>query len=341
MRDVYTAVVDTLTVASVAGSHVKKRIAEVSVVDAHAAKRVADGLEALILEVETKALTGIKEWPGSQGFEVVAEPTEGGGSGSTRIHLQLSGERYREVFRALCGDVCEVMAKASEETEAVRFFHRRLVRWQSFLKKHGPHGLSEEARCGLFGELLVLRDLLLPEIGDGTAAVRAWRGCKKAHQDFQFPDRALEVKTTRATIPDRISVSNVQQLDEDGMERLFLSVVHVHQNETTGETLPEMVDSVRRALTDADRDLLDGGLDEVGFSDAHQDLYSKARYQYIARHHFNVGPSFPRLTRGQIPDGVKRVRYDLSFDACKPFRIDEAALLSELKLNRGGSIDNE
>jgi len=326
VSDPYTPVVDSLTTDGVTGTHVQKRIGEISALDAYAAKRVADELEALIFEVATAAIERINEWPRSRGFEVLLER----GEEETRVHLQLVEERYREVFRALCGDVCKVMIGASDEADAVRVFHQRLLRWQSFLQKHGPEGLSEHARCGLFGELLVLRDLLLPCMGAGVV-LHAWRGCKKAHQDFQFPDRALEVKTTRASIPDRISISNVQQLDGEGMEHMFLTVVHVNENETVGETLLDVIDGLRDVLPDDNRDLLDAGLNEVGFSDAHRALYARSRFQLIDLLHFEVRAGFPRLARHQIPDGVKSVRYEITIDACRPFRTDQAAVLELLQ----------
>ena len=313
--------------------HVKKRIGDVSALDVYAAKRVTDDLEALLLEVDKGDLAGIAEWPRSKGFEVFPEPLGSGSDGRIRIHLQLVDNRYRDVFRALCRDVCLVLVATVGGVEAIRFFHKRLVRWQSFLQKHGPEGLSEQARCGLFGELLVLRDMLLPCIAAGTV-LPAWRGCKKAHQDFQFAYSTLEVKTTRAVIPDLISVSNIQQLDAKGIKYMFLTVVNVHENETAGETLPGMVDSLRAALPDDSRDLLDQGLEEVGYSDAHRDIYSRTHYQQLTLLHFEVRDGFPRLTRDQVPEGVKSVRYDLSVDSCRPFRTDEVALLGRIAEDR-------
>jgi hypothetical protein len=226
-----------------------------------------------------------------------------------------------------------MLESASDATTAVRAFHGRLRQWQSFLQRHGAEGLSEEARCGLFGELLILQNLLLPRFA-ARAVVLAWRGCKKAHQDFQFLARALEVKTTRATIPDRIAISNVQQLDDENIRDMFLTVVHIKENEVVGETLPEIVDRVRTSNSDSAYELLEQGLEEVGYSDLHRDLYLRTRYQLLQVFHFEVREGFPRLTRADIPQGVKDVRYELSFDACRPFAIDEEFLLKRLSLER-------
>ena len=333
MSTLYSSVVDSLNPARAGGTHVQKRIDAVTALDAYAARRTADALEALIIELGTSALAGISEWPDAKGLDVLPTPIESGPSGRTRILVQLSETRFRQVFRALCADICGVLAAATNERDAVAAFHRRLVRWQSFLQRHAPEGLGGDARCGLFGELLVLRDLILPNIPHASA-LRSWRGSKKAHQDFQFSRLALEVKTSRATLLDRVSVSNVQQLDDDGVDKMFLTVVHVHENESTGESLPAIIDDLRSILTDDCRDLLDDGLQEVGYLDAHRQLYERTLYQPIDTLHFEVRVGFPRLVRSAIPSGIKSVKYQLAIEACRSFLVDRNSIVQALSAER-------
>jgi len=335
VTDLYTGVVDSLTTDGIDGLFVKKRIPGIAALDVFAARSVSDGGEALILDVETVGLARMQEWPSSRGFEIRPEPLTAGSAGRTRLHILVTEPRYRDVFRSLCGDVCTILAPETDHADAIHALHARLVRWQSFLRKHGPEGLSEEARCGLFGELLILRELLLPTLG-GAASLRAWRGCKKAHQDFQLPERAVEVKTTRATIPDRISISNVQQLDGEGIMHMVLALVHVHENESTGETLPGLIDSLRSELADDARDLLEQGLEEVGYSAIHHSLYDRTRYKHIRSRYFEVKSGFPRIEREGLTNGVKAVRYEISLDACLPYETDEASVTSVVSM---GSAD--
>jgi len=330
----FATIVDTLTTAGIDGAYVRKRLAGITVTAGYAAKRVSDGLEALILEVTTSALDAPGDWPQSRGFEVRPQPVKTGATHRTRVTLQLVESRFRMVFRALADDVCVALSREPDEAHAIQRFHARLSHWQSFLQKHGPDGLSQEARCGLYGELYVLRHTILP-IADHHRAVQAWRGCKKAHQDFQFPHIALEVKTTRADIVDRISVSNIQQLDSDGVAPLFLTVVHAQESETNGETLPEMIENLRTELEDDTRDLLNEGLAEVGYLDEHRHLYVRTRYQGLSTDHFRVGPGFPRMTLDQVPDGVKRVKYQISIDACRPHQVNDDEIRRALESDPG------
>ena len=301
--------------------------------DVYAARRVGDAFEALILEVDTPSLATITDWPSSRGFTVTPESLEAGMRGRSRIVLQLSDVRYRDVFRALCRDLSEVLQRSCEQVEAVRAFHQRLARWQSFLERHGPEGLSEEAQCGLFGELAVMRELLKTRLSP-QQVLASWKGCKKAPQDFQFPKHALEVKTTRAVIADKVFISNVQQLDGEEVGSMHLAVVHVSVSTAGGETLPALVDTLLAKLPEPD--LFDSGLEEVGYLEAHRSAYERTAYRILSIRHFAVVDGFPRMTLDQIPAGVKGVKYSIAIDACAPFERSWEALLEQVTRDSAG-----
>ena len=330
----YTNVVASIDATKVVADtgHVIKRISTIHAVDSYASLQIKDGLEALVMVLQTHTLNGISEWPESSGCTIVIDtiPNE---PSKSRITLQLLNTRYRIVFRSFCDDICSVLALSQNPEEAVRVFHRRLLKWISFLKQRGPDGLSPESQCGLYGELLVLRDVLLPHL-DPSVLVPAWRGCKKAQQDFQFRDYAIEVKTTRATIPDRISISSVQQLDTEGIESMVLTLVHVHANESTGESLPGIVADLAGQLPDDTCDLLTAGLQEVGYDNADREIYEKTLYQLLQRKHYEVVDGFPRITREQLADGIRKVRYEVGIDACKSFEIEESEVLKRLEMRQ-------
>jgi hypothetical protein len=333
----YGTVVDSLDICAAAGSsHVRKRMPGHDHPSVYAAKEVDTNLEALLLEVGVDSLQNIDDWPRSDGFEVRPRPHPDDPRNRARLDLQLLAPLYRDVFRTLAADLCDRLLTVSTEEHAVRTLHEQLEHWQAFLKKHRPEGLGDEMQAGLYGELLILKDLFLAEIA-ASRAVRSWRGCKKAHQDFQLPGMALEVKTTRAAIIDRIRVSNVQQLDSDAPSPLFLTVVHVHANEASGDTLPDLIATIRSALTTSDHHTFDAGLLEVGYLDLHADRYRATRYQTMEIRHFKVDAGFPRLVSADLPPGVKAVQYTIGTDACAPFKVDYAAVRAELRAQGGGT----
>lgn len=332
MSESFAEIVDSFEDAGQKGVFVQRRDSRIGVLNVFAARKIESGLEALLVEAQPSLLPRIEDWPRSEGFHVEIRPSQGTPR-AVLVCLELTAREFREVFLSLAEDVCSVLQRESEPGEAIRAMLRRLFRWQEFLRKHRPDGLSEEARIGLFGELEVLRSLFLGVLED-SKAVAGWRGCRGANQDFQYPAFALEVKTTRAVTPDRIHISNVVQLDEEGIETMFLYLVLAEENEAAGVSLPGIVAELRRRLDGHALDLFNEGLVEVGYLDTHEALYAATLYRVREVWPFSVTGEFPRLRREDIPAGVKGVKYQIGIDACRPYLIEQDVVVTAvLSLN--------
>lgn len=314
-----------------AGQFIRLRIPEVKACAAYAARRTSDGHEALMIEVRKNALPDSGQYPESRGFSVSAVPLRGGRSGETRLVLTLLDVRYRDVFLTLSADLFRVLAQAEKEQEAVELFVSRLSRWQAFLRRHGPEALSLEARRGLFGELLVLRDILLPDLG--PVCISGWEGPRRASHDYELPRGSLEVKTTRAATPSEFEISNVLQLDDSHTQRLYLVLVLVQENESSGESLPEITSSIRGMLSGEALDQFEDRLVDAGFLDRHLYLYQAPRYSLRSIRPFRVREGFPRILESMVPPGVTAVSYTVAVAACLPFSCNEEEMTSSLKSN--------
>jgi hypothetical protein len=312
-----------------ADGYIRIRLPTVTACPAYAARNATDGVEALLLEVGTESLTGIAAYPYSAGFDVRCEVVAPGRAGRTRLLLRLANPRFRDVFQALCDDVVQSLVAASDENVAVRAFVARLTRWQAFLRKHSPEGLSLEARRGLFGELAFLNDILLPRM-DGRTAVKSWKGWQQANHDFQLAAASVEVKTTSANLPHAFHVSNVGQLENGGAVPLFIHLVQVSEAETGTTSLPELVASMRERLTDEASALFDDALVEVGYLDTLAEAHSFPRYTIRSRRYFAVEAGFPRLLAAAVPPGVEEVSYSIAIAACTPFERDLATAVAAI-----------
>ena len=318
MTDQFADIVESLTVPGQVGLFVQKRDLRISCLNVFVAKKISNSLEALLVQVDTRLLSAIMDWPQSEGFEISLKPVEGRVGELTLICLELTSSRFRDVFMSLAEDICKVISMEADAGNATEKMHIRLYRWQEFLTRHREEGLSSDQRAGLFGELEILQSVFLKTL-DPALAVRGWRGCKKAHQDFQYPSLALEVKTTRAVTPDSVYISNIQQLDEEGVDEMFLSLVWVHQNESSGASLPELIADIRSSLSGQAEAMFNEGLIEVGYLESHKSKYENELYQIREISIFSVENEFPRVTRDLIPNGVKGVNYQISIDACRAF----------------------
>ncbi len=282
---------------------------------------VATKLEALIMELPTAEIPRGSRMPTGTGFRVQAVPLKPGPHGVTRVLLALVDGRYRDVFLTLADDVALHLSRTTSAPDAYRSFVARIHHWQGFLKKHGASALSLEARRGLFGELHFLRELLAGG-GDVGTAVQGWRGCRSAHHDFQYRRWSAEIKTTAAASPRTFHVANVRQLDDSGIERLYLVLKIIEEEAGARESLPELVQAFREMMRGPAVELFEEGLHEAGYLDRHAGLYKEPRYSHRRTRIYLVGEGFPRLLPHAIPNGVENVEHEVSIAACAAFAVD-------------------
>jgi hypothetical protein len=266
-----------------------------------------------------------RRWPRCRGLEALAVEIEK----ASHFGVMLKEPRFADVFAALAEDLVRRVAETVTPAEQAQAFIGQLARWQKFLSA-SLEGLAEEAQRGLWGELRVLRELLLPVLG--TAAVAGWKGPEKAHQDFQFHGGALEVKTTLAKQPQVVRIASERQLDVADWPALFLHVLALDVREGRGESLPEMVASVRAAVAGGAeaRERLEDGLLAAGYLDAQADRYAGRGYSVRSERHFRVKRGFPAIVERDLPAGVGNVAYALAVDACERFACEPTAVTTTL-----------
>ena len=219
---------------------VRTRVAPDGPVDIFVAIEQPGSAWLLLFGLAREELAQLLEIPEAAGIAVRSVPApEGPIWGYAEVRLV--DARYEEVFFALADDLVDHVARSSDSLTAIARLSDRLRRWEAFLKIVDPDGLGLERRAGLYGELHVMRAHLLPismELG-----IRTWVGPQGAHQDFQAPSWALEVKTSRRNQPVSVRIASERQLDDLGLEFLGLAHVGLEQRHDSGETLPEMVGS--------------------------------------------------------------------------------------------------
>lgn len=237
------------------------------------------------------------------------------------LSQQLGGTE--DVFEFVADDICARIADAAGPNDVVVELQHALKRWSGFFSQHGFEGLGPARIRGLYGELLFLRDHVIPRFGQ-VLAMNAWHGQSRANHDFQVGPHAFEVKTTTARGPFEVRVSSERQLDDVGLDSLHLVVVVVAELPDGPHTLPALVNDLREKLS-SDVEALDGfngKLIEGGYLDAHAPRYSSA-YEQRSLRWFRVREGFPRITESMLPDGIGDATYTLSLAACKDFAVDE------------------
>jgi Putative PD-(D/E)XK family member, (DUF4420) len=256
------------------------------------------------------------------------EPT----SGRPTVDIFLRDDSHSDIFTALVADLLSALVRSDKPGTSGKLLLARLEDWRRLLATVSAQGLTTEQQRGLFGELSVLRDLLLPEVG--SAAVLAWTGPDCQLQDFQFPDGAIEVKTTSGNSAQIVRITNERQLDHQVVGQLFLITLALDvRREGPGLTLPDLVGDVRakvRPLGMAAE--LEQRLNMGGYLETQAHLYSDHRYAVRQRLVHAVRGNFPRITERDLPDGLSDVSYTLDLHAASDFRTSEPEMIQSLGL---------
>ncbi|SDC77952.1 Putative PD-(D/E)XK family member [Geodermatophilus telluris] len=232
--------------------------------------------------------------------------------------LELIDERQTDLFTALCVEVAERVAATPER--AVAALRDALKDWRALLAGN-RQVLTPSALAGLFGELHLLRSMLLQD----TGAAEFWTGPNGSAQDFHHGGRAVEVKTTTAPEGRSIRIHGTDQLDVEAPGRLLLHWLRVRSDQ--GASVPELVHDIARRTDDTAG--FRKRLQEVGYHEADRDIYARKRFDVIEVRTYDVGPGFPRITPAGLTGdaalgGVGPVEYsiDLNAPAADARRVD-------------------
>ena len=258
------------------------------------------------------------------------------------LAFKLLDQSQQDIFRTLCRDIVSGAAKAASEAEAVSVSLMRTWRWHHLLRGGRGPLLSPEEQKGLLGELFVLERLLLPCINAFSAA-RAWRGPLGSPKDFEVARVAIESKARRGGATPFISITSESQLDESGVDLLFLHVVELDEapeDASCAVTVNEVAERIRTYFYSLDPSAC--GEYELRLSAAGyrpEDDYSEYHWLEGQSRIYLVSDSFPRIASDEIRSGVSHVRYSVSLDACEPFATSTNAL-SEVLAKKEGSYDD-
>lgn len=184
--------------------------------------------------------------------------------------------------------------------------------------------LSEDQEIGLFGELVAL-DRLIDGVGE-TEALAAWLGPRAEEHDFVLGEADVEVKTTRSERRIHV-IHGLGQLTPTPGRPLHLMSVQVTGAGAAGngQTLPELIERIRRRLRSGRTDF-DDRLTDCGWEDAQADrLYTTRLLVRSEPRFYTVDGAFPAITSAGLSRIVTRPELVRSID----YRIDVTDLEPE------------
>lgn len=311
-----------------------RRLHPESNIDLFAYLELATGTRSFRLVRQWRPTDRLPALPASAGITCRGELHDSGRQ--MHVVVELRDEQLVDAFTPLVEDLAARSAAANDENDALFRLADGLGEWKQLLEALASEGMGTLARRGLAGELLLLRDRVLPARGEDAAF--GWTGPLKANQDFQFDDIAIEVKVTTGKQPQAFRVANERELDNRHTAELLLA--HLSLDERLGgegETLPDLVASLESHLAGnpSARRILRERLARVGYLAQHAEHYAEPHYGLRALRWFAVREGFPRLTELDLPDGVGDIAYSVALAACLDFEVAEGDVTSLLEKQSG------
>ena len=254
-------------------------------------------------------------------------------NGRLRLNLILEDAALRDIFAVLAQDIADHVSSSANEIDGCAAFLNRLKLWQMLLERLRPEGLTPSEQLGLYGELWFLRHLVLEKVRT-VDAIAGWTGPAGKNQDFEYGGKGWEVKSTAANDPTKVQISNIEQLNPGPLGSLVLVHLAVREQRTVGQSLPSLVEDIRRTI-DTDKHALELFTDlllDGGYLTLQADAYAEPLYTVREVRFFLVQGAFPRLMPGSLADGVIDVKYSILLQACSPHEMTAeiaASFLSE------------
>ncbi|MCK9329312.1 MAG: PD-(D/E)XK motif protein [Candidatus Cloacimonetes bacterium] len=243
-------------------------------------------------------------------------------TGTFVIHFVLLNDANTDVFAALGQDLINV-AEPLDDEQAVPEVLKRFCSWKQMLQK-GHMDIAQYQ--GLFGELVVLRELLHDDGMKICDVINGWTGPEGDKQDFVLPDKWFECKTV-AYKRSEITITSLAQLNRIDIPG-YLYVVKINTSEKEIPdyfSVKKLFESIKENELKYEPELqyiLDQKISEFKYS------------IYLVEHAFwfkvekislyEVTEDFPKLpVPEKIPSSIQSVTYTLSLPGLECWRMEE------------------
>lgn len=233
--------------------------------------------------------------------------------------FDLLNSDLHEAYFSFCENMIDSISGIFDEDFALRLLKRRFVTWKTLFQKTPSPEITKEKLLGLFGELVVLKEIIAPEFGINTA-VKAWGGPDMQSKDFTVNNTWYEVKTIGATA-DSIHISSIAQLSSDYIGHLVVVRAESVSSEFKGKctAIIDLIKELLLAISDERiENLLISKLNGIGVDALGCEFSDRFDVKSITK--YTVDEGFPRITTTNVPySEIIAVQYEISMAAINRF----------------------
>ena len=235
------------------------------------------------------------------------------------LRFSLENSDLLEYFCTFCQDLMDSVRVTSDDEAAYQTLRSRYYSWRQLFRPDNAR-MTEAEIMGLIGELLFLKDYMIPERGIDVA-LESWMGPEKTHKDFSDQQDWFEIKTISFG-KESVRISSVEQLDSNLDGTLVIYELEKMSPSFDGIKLNQLANNIIASLQSASqREVFIDKLQLFGFDFSNE--YDNLVFALRGEHKYKVDTNnFPRIHRDMLPDAIARVQYDLLLTEIEPFKLD-------------------
>lgn len=235
------------------------------------------------------------------------------------LRFSLEDNNLLEYFCTFCQDLLDSVRVTNDDETAYHTLRSRYYSWKQLFRPDNAR-MTETEMMGLIGELLFLKDYMIPDRGIDVA-LDSWMGPEKTHKDFSDQQDWFEVKTISFG-KESVRISSIEQLDSDIDGTLVVYELEKMSPSFDGIRINQLVNSIIALLVNAhQRETFMAKLQLFGFDFSNENdnlvFALKNMYKYKVD-----TKDFPRLHRSLLSNAIARAQYDLLLTEIEPFKLN-------------------
>lgn len=239
-------------------------------------------------------------------------------NGLFTLRFSLEDNDLLEYFCTFCQDLLDSVRVTTDDESAYQTLRSRYYSWRQLFRPDNGR-MTESEIMGLIGELLFLRNHMIPERGVDVA-LDSWMGPEKTHKDFSDQQDWFEIKAISYG-KESVRISSIEQLDSDIDGYLVVYELEKMSPSFDGVKLNQLANNIISMLENASqRETFMAKLQLFGFdfSNENDNLVFAER----GEHMYKVDTqSFPRIHKDVLPDAITRVQYELLLTEIESFKL--------------------
>ena len=238
------------------------------------------------------------------------------------ITVNLKNSAFREYFNEWVIRFSEKIENDDSIEDVIEKFNAEIK--AIILLGQKEKKLSWESARGLFGELLVIKDLLEDNKYSQSEILNSWHRPSPANHDFDFPEFSLEIKTVSRDST-TVKITSEYQLESIEEKPLKLKCFRIEKvDKSNVDSLGDLYNEIKTMLEQNNKFEFEIKCAEDLFCEYLGPSYMPLDYKFLVidSNLFDVNQKdFPRVKKNELNTAISKLSYSLDISSFDKFKI--------------------